>query len=120
MERNPIYAPGEPIEFQLTLALPDPASLINTSAAAQSLAIPGWYGMQVPPGEGMEVETFLSNSTYVAGMEYQGNSTLQGNSTVFWRPQPSAAGRQSAIYFRFLLKLPYHSLQRFHLLGNGL
>ncbi|MBO6071756.1 MAG: hypothetical protein J6O89_02330 [Aeriscardovia sp.] len=83
LERNPVYAPGEPIEFQLTLTLPDPASLINTSAAAQSLTIPGWYGVQVSPGEGMEVETFLSNSTYVAGMEYQGNSTLQGDSTVF-------------------------------------
>lgn len=83
LERNPVYAPGEPIEFQLTLTLPDPSSLINTSAAAQSLTIPGWYGAQVSPGEGMEIETFLSNSTYVAGMEYQGNSTLQGDSTVF-------------------------------------
>ena len=83
LEKNPVYAPGEPIEFQLSATLPDPSSLINTSEAAQSLTIPGWYGIQVSPGEGIEIQTFLSDSTYVAGMEFQGNSTLQSDSTVF-------------------------------------
>ncbi|MBO6006532.1 MAG: hypothetical protein J6P18_01295, partial [Aeriscardovia sp.] len=83
LEKNPVYAPGEPIEFQLSATLPDPSSLINTSEAAQSLTIPGWYGIQVSPGEGVEIQTFLSDSTYVAGMEFQGNSTLQSDSTVF-------------------------------------
>ena len=83
LERNPVYTPGEPIEFQLTATLPDPSSLLNTSAAANSLTIPGWYGIQVSPGEGVEVQTFLSDSTYVAGIGYQGDSTLQGDSTDF-------------------------------------
>lgn len=41
LERNPVYAPGEPIEFQLTLTLPDPSSLINASARGSILHNPG-------------------------------------------------------------------------------
>ena len=83
LERNPVYAPGEPIEFQLTLTLPDPDSLSNTAQAANSNSIPGWYGIQIAPGKGVDVQTYISTEVTVAGLQYQYTPTLMNDSSVF-------------------------------------
>lgn len=71
LEKNPVYQPGENIEFQLTLTLPNPSDLKNTQAAANSYAVPGWYAVQIAPGEGMNVDTYYAQSVSVAGISFQ-------------------------------------------------
>ncbi|MBR6439864.1 MAG: hypothetical protein IKS61_00885 [Aeriscardovia sp.] len=71
LEKNPVYQPGENIEFQLTVTLPNPSDLQNTSAAANSYAVPGWYAVQIAPGAGLNVDTYYAQSVSVAGLSFQ-------------------------------------------------
>ena len=95
LERNPVYTPGESIEFQLTLTLPNPDSLSNTAQAAKSISVPGWYGIQIAPGKGVDVQTYISPTVTVAGLQYQYGSLIN-DSTVFGglSPQEQEEGQQ--------------------------
>ena len=79
LERNPVYQPGESIEFQLTVTLPNPSDLQNTQAAANSYAVPGWYAVQIAPGEGMNVDTYYAQSVSVAGISFQNTLVYLSN-----------------------------------------